>query len=126
MVDGVETGAAAQDDLEVGAHVDEVFAHLGARAHDHALVVGQFDHQLFGGDIVTDIHGETRGAHLFDVFLFCFVTDDDFHWFYSYVKFFCTARYVARGTQLEINNRNPTGEPAAFLFVKTIATRRSF
>ena len=116
MVNGVEPGAAADDDLEVGAHVDEVFADLGAGADDHAIVVRQLDHELFGGDVVADVDGQPGGPHLLDVFFFSLVADNDFHWILL----------IDFDSRVEINNRNQTGEPAKFLFVNSYATRWSF
>ena len=87
VIDRIQAGAAAHDHLEVGADIDQRLADLGPRANDHAVVGGQNIGKFFGGNIIAHIHGQARGAHLFDIFLLGLVTNQDFHFFVSLLRY---------------------------------------
>ena len=86
VVNGIEPSAAAHDHLQVGANIDQRLPDLGPRANDHSIIGGQDGHQFFRRNIVTHIHGQSRGAHLLDIFLFGFITNQDFHWNFSLLE----------------------------------------
>ncbi len=74
-VNGVEAHAAADDQLQVRANVDQRLADLGAGADDSHIIGWENGHQIFGGDFEIGIHRQTGGAHRFDAFFFGFIAD---------------------------------------------------